>query len=665
MRRRQGVHVSSFVCRLGLAVAGLLALAGGPAGALSVDESRHLLSRTGFGAAPGEIAALLPLSRAQAVDQLLAETGTRPVVTPPAWTAGPKPQYWGQEKWSRDEKEAFRMARVAEIRQLKAWWFAEMIATPSPLTERMVMFWHNHFTSSFEGTGNWSHMMYDQNAFFRGKGLTGFGALLGGILQDPAMLRYLDNHTNRKVRPNETLARELLELFTLGEGHYGERDIKEVARALSGWTVDMKNNYAFVVAKGQHDDGAKAIFGQTGTFDGGDVARILLEQPRTAVFVVEKLWREFVSDAPDEAEVARLARDFREQGYAIKPLLRALLLGRSFWAPENRATLVKSPVDLVVGTVRSFALPVTDVGALPAVAKRLGQDVFDPPNVKGWAGGAAWINPAWLLLRYQTADRLLSLREIDPASMIHRAGVEPARSTLRVLVGGEACRGAPQMVVHANGVKAAAVSVDYAHDGERLGRVADLNEVDMRVLEIPLPVAGREVKLVSIEFPNDFVVGGPDGYNLCDRNLFVDWIEIDGRRFAAETGTQAQTCAGAPRAGRLYCRGTLTLDLAALDKAGAEGGMAMMAALATVTDSGMRAMMTPPRDNPDVAQALGRRPTLASFDRWAAVLPVELRRPDTLWRALTVIPPMASPSADDDIEAAVRRVAGDVAYQLR
>jgi uncharacterized protein (DUF1800 family) len=643
----------------------LLFLSSGFASALEVEDARHLLSRTGFGATPAEIAALLPLTREQAVDAIVAGTRTEPAVTPPAWTADPKPQYWGQEKWSRDEKEAFRMARVAEIRQLKAWWFAEMIVTPSPLTERMVMFWHNHFTSSFEGVGNWSHMMHDQQTLFRKHGLESFAALLEGILQDPAMLRYLDNHTNRKGKPNENLARELLELFTLGEGHYSERDIKEVARALSGWTVDMKKNYAFTIAASQHDDGSKTIFGQKGNFDGRDVARILLEQPRTAEFMVEKLWREFVADTPDRNEVLRMADGFRKSGYRIKPLLRALFVSQAFWAPQNRTALIKSPVELLVGAVRTFNLPVNDISALPAVAKRLGQDVFDPPNVKGWIGGTAWINPAWLLLRYQIADRLLSAREVDPASMIQMAATQPGQAMLRVFAGGEACRGAPQMLISVNGLKVAEVTIDYAHDTERLGRLLEASEIDRRMIEIPLPIAAGDVRVVSIDYPSDHGISGKDGYLYCDRNLFVDWIEIDDRRYTTESGTQTQTCPGRPQPGRLHCKGTLTMDIADLDrKVGSDGGM-MMTALATVTDSGLRAMMMPPRESTDVARALRMRRTLSAFDDWVNPLPPEHRSPDALWRALTPIAPMAGSSPNETIEAALFRIAGDIAFQLR
>ena len=650
---------------MGGLVLGLM-LAGGvlPALALTLEESRHLQSRAGFGASPEELAALSTLNRAQAVELLLGGTRATSVVPPPGWTADPKPQYWSQESWSQDEREAFRLARTAEIRELKSWWFAEMIATPSPLTERMVLFWHNHFTSSFEGTVHWSHMLYDQNALFRAKGLDDFGALLRSVLRDPAMLRYLDNHLNRKGRPNENLARELLELFTLGEGHYGEGDIKEIARALSGWTVGARRNYAFVVDRRQHDDGIKTIFGESGNFDGDDVARILLAKRRTAEFVVEKLWREFVSDAPPRDAVARLAGNFQASGYLIKPLLRELFLSAEFWAPESRASLVKSPVELIVGTFRSFALPVADVGALPALSKRLGQDIFDPPNVKGWAGGKTWINPAWLLQRYQTVDRLLAAREVvaiptmpTPTSATH--------GVLRASLAGEACRGAPRMVVHADGAKVAEILVDHAQDGEKLGRALDPVELDRRVVELVLPGPAQGVRVVTIGLVNDFNLSDQTGYIYCDRNLFVDWIELDGRRYASEAGTQVHDCKAQTRPGRLYCNGVLTMNIAALEAGGADGGMMMPSGATAAVDPARRAMMTMPRPSPEIDAHLRLRPLAPSFEHWAKALPVEARAGSGLWRAVTALPPLAGPAPDADVEAALRRLTSDVVYQLR
>ncbi|MDA0675159.1 MAG: DUF1800 family protein [Proteobacteria bacterium] len=649
----------AFVC--GALALGLLCTR--PAVALDVGDARHLLSRTGYGASPAEIAKLAPLGRAQAVDAILAGTRTRPTLPPPAWTADPKPPYWGQQKWTRNEREAFRMARVAEIRQLKAWWFAEMIATPSPLTERMTMFWHNHFTSSFEGTGNWSHMLYDQQVLFREQGFNSFAELVRQILHDPAMLRYLDNQNNRKGRPNENLARELLELFTLGEGHYSERDIKETARALTGWTVDAKNNYVFIVNRGQHDDDNKTIFGQTGRFDGNDVARIVLAQPRTAEFVVEKLWREFISEQPDREQVVRLAASFRASDYAIKPLLRALLTSTAFWAAGNRAQLIKSPVDLVVGTIRTFGLPLADVSVLPAISKRLGQDVFDPPNVKGWIGGNAWINSGSLVIRYQTVDRLMSLRDIDARSMIRLAAMTEHRAKMRISVAGEACKGSPAMTVEADGARLADISVDFAYETDRLGRVPDPAHLERRVLDVPLPKPAAEVREVRIAFINDFAVRGADGYQHCNRNLVIDWIELGDARYAAEKGAQDGKC-GISKPGRLSCNETLTMNLAEVERAGGLIEASMKGATAENMMPAANAMGDGMRGPAAAIQA--RAPVVyASFADWVGALPAAVRAVSAMWRAVLAVPPIAPPDAGDDTETILRQMGGDIAYQLR
>ena len=227
---------------------------------------------------------------------------------------------------------------------------------------------------------------------------------------DPAMVIYLDNASNRKGQPNENFAREVMELFTLGEGHYGEADIKEAARAFTGWSIDPDTG-EFVFRPFIHDDGVKTVLGRSGNFDGDAVLDILLAQPATAEFVVGKLWKEFVSPAPDPVEVKRIARMFRDNRYNIKVALRALLTSDAFYALPNRATLIKSPVDLVVGTVRQFHIQAGDVLPFVLATRQLGQDLFAPPNVKGWPGGDAWINSATLLQRKQLLDRLFQTQQ--------------------------------------------------------------------------------------------------------------------------------------------------------------------------------------------------------------------------------------------------------------
>jgi uncharacterized protein (DUF1800 family) len=232
-----------------------------PAAALPLEEARHLLQRTGFGALPSEIARLAPLDRAASVELLLAETRDSPTLPPPAFLAEPWPRYRDFPDMREEERQPFIQARRDELQTLKAWWYAEMIATPSPLAERMTLFWHNHFVSNFEGVGFNVHRIWDQHALFRREATGSFETLLREILRDPIMLRYLDNHTNRKSRPNENLARELLELFTLGEGNYTELDVKETARALTGRTLDRSKDFGYQFVRGIHDESSKRILG--------------------------------------------------------------------------------------------------------------------------------------------------------------------------------------------------------------------------------------------------------------------------------------------------------------------------------------------------------------------------------------------------------------------
>jgi uncharacterized protein (DUF1800 family) len=313
-----------------------------------------------------------------------------------------------------------------EARDLRNWWVEEMLVTDQPLTERMVLFWHNHFTSSIQKV-RFPAAMLRQNALFRREALGNFATLLRAVARDPAMLVYLDGARSVVGRPNENFARELLELFTLGEGHYGEADIKAAARAFTGWTVDRQTG-AFTLRKREHDDGEKTFLGQTGRFDGDEIVAILLRHPRTAETIVEKLWREFVSLTPDPAQVRRLAANFRKD-YEIRPLLRAILLSDDFGDPAQRGALIKSPVELIVGTVHLLALPVPEKTQLVRMMQGLGQTLFDPPNVKGWPGGESWITTYTLLLRQQFMRRIIEASTVAPmdgAMMSSRAnrGIE-------------------------------------------------------------------------------------------------------------------------------------------------------------------------------------------------------------------------------------------------
>lgn len=391
---------------------------GSAAMAMGFDEARHLLSRTTFGATPAEIRAMEALDYAAAVDRLLGNSRPRALTAEPGWVSeGPaelrEAQKAANARKGVDGKPLNPAARPVQeqARELRNWWVEEMLITDQPLVERMTLFWHNHFTSSLEKV-RYTPAMYRQNGLFRREAFGNFGRLLGAVAADPAMLIYLDGVRSVARQPNENFARELLELFTLGEGHYGEADIKNAARAFTGWTINRDTGeYRF--NEQAHDYGEKTFLGRTGPFNGEDIVAILLRQPRTAELVVEKLWREFVSLQPDPAEVKRLAAILRNGHYEMKPLLRAMFLSPAFRAPSNRGALIKSPVDLIVGSVHLLGLPVPEKTQLVRMLQGLGQFPFNPPNVKGWAGGEKWITTYTLLLRQQFLRRMVEATTVS------------------------------------------------------------------------------------------------------------------------------------------------------------------------------------------------------------------------------------------------------------
>ena len=355
---------------------------------------------------PAEIAALQGLYHAEAVDRILAGVARQPVTVVPEWAVplGAAAQQRGR---TPEERQAFNRLRGQDANNLKTWWWGEMLATPTPFTEHMVLFWHNHFTSSLRKV-KVAPLLATQNELFRAHATGNFATLLRAAAKDPAMLAYLDNNLNRAQAPNENFARELLELFTLGEGQgYTELDIREAARAFTGWR--FRPDGGFVGDARTHDAGTKTFFGESGRFNGDDIVDIVLKQPRVAEHITERLWREFVSDTPDRREVTRLANAFRRD-YELKPLLKGLLTAAAFRDADARGGLVKSPVDLVVGTFRLLGATPREPRVLAVLGRTLGQDLFDPPNVKGWPGGVEWVDTAKLPARhaflFSTAETL-------------------------------------------------------------------------------------------------------------------------------------------------------------------------------------------------------------------------------------------------------------------
>jgi len=394
---------------------------------LGFDDARHLLNRTGFAANPAEIGEFAQLTREAAVARLLGWTVRAPVTPAPDWAQAPYEPPPRLALLSDAERLEYQRRLISEGRDLKAWWMAEMLTTASPLSEKMVLFWHNHFTSSLRKV-RMPLLVYRQHMTLRRHALGNFGELLHALARDPAMLIYLDGVASRKGQPNENFARELMELFTLGEGRYGEQDVREAARAFTGWSID-RNTGEFLFRPALHDDGVKTVLGVSGPHDGAAVLDILLARPETAEFIVAKLWREFVSMEPEPGEVRRIAGLFRSSGYDIRAALRGLLTADAFYAPRHRGNLVKSPVDLVVGTLRQFRMAVADPLPYALVAGRLGQDLFAPPNVKGWPGGETWINATTLLSRRQFLENVFRGSEpgMQPAMQMVAAGDLRAR----------------------------------------------------------------------------------------------------------------------------------------------------------------------------------------------------------------------------------------------
>lgn len=288
--------------------------------------------------------------------------------------------------------------------RLQGWWLYRMLHTPHPLLERCTLFWHDHFATSSSKVTQFE-LMFQQNRLLRRHALGKFEPFLQEISRDPAMLIWLDSNKNVKGKPNENYAREIMELFSLGVGNYTEQDIREAARAFTGWGAF---NGKFEFNARLHDDGKKTVLGQTGNLNGDDVVRILLKQPAAARFLVGKLFGEFISEAerPSEKLLEPLVEQFRKSGYDVRQCLATMLRSNLFFSEHAYRARIKSPVEYVVGMLAAFDADVSTQVVATAM-EGMGQALFAPPNVKGWDGGKAWLNTATLLARHNFAAKLL------------------------------------------------------------------------------------------------------------------------------------------------------------------------------------------------------------------------------------------------------------------
>jgi hypothetical protein len=300
------------------------------------------------------------------------------------------------------------MGRVIASRdnavELRVWWVYWMINSLHPLREKMTLFWHNHFATSINKVQS-TRLMARQNQLLREHALGKFGPFLQAISKDPAMIVWLDNNSNVKGKPNENYAREVMELFSLGVGNYTEKDIREAARAFTGWQT---NDDEFEFEPRFHDNESKTVLGQTGNFNGNDVVDILLKQPAAARFLVRKLYAFFISETqtPPDRLLEPLADEFRKSDYDVAKLVRTMLSSRHFFSAHAYRQRIKSPVEFVVGAFRAVVEGEVSTQALIKSMESMGQQLFAPPNVKGWPGGQTWLNTSTVLARQNFGQAL-------------------------------------------------------------------------------------------------------------------------------------------------------------------------------------------------------------------------------------------------------------------
>ena len=309
---------------------------------------------------------------------------------------------------SDTEKRAIQEERNRQERLLNEGWIKQLSETNAQLREKMTLFWHNHFSCNI---GNAKYQQ-DLNNIERANALGNFKTLLLQVSQSPAMLQFLNNQQNQKGHPNENFARELMELFTLGRGNYTEQDIKESARAFTGWAFNGKTGeYAFNPRT--HDEADKTFFGKTGNFKGEDILDTITANPQTATYLCTKLYRYFVNDVPDSTHIGQMANVFYKANYEIKPLLEFMFLADWFYDEKNMGNLVKSPVELLVGLNRQFYINYQNPDVLMQFQRTLGQVLFKPPNVAGWPGGRNWIDSSSLMYRMKIPSTILNAGVID------------------------------------------------------------------------------------------------------------------------------------------------------------------------------------------------------------------------------------------------------------
>lgn len=382
------------------------------------QAAAHLLWRAGFGGTWDQAEELAALGLDAAVDRIVDFAPSSALAAPECAALPAESQRAFEERLKALPEEARQQERNlryeaerGRIRALKIWWLDRMLASAPggaipPLEEKLTLFWHSHFASGFEDKIERTYPLWRQNQTFRALAAGAFPDQLNALIRDPAMLVWLDNAQSHRRNPNENFARELMELFSLGVGRYSEKDVQEAARALTGYGVE-REDWTFRFRDEAHDPDEKTVLGRTGPLRGEDVTALLCEQPAAAEFMARKFLDFFVCTGPDPAMIAPVATVYRDAGLQLRPLLHTLFRSKLFYSERARNAVVKSPVLLAVGALKAMRAPLPADGLILGALRVMGQDLFFPPDVNGWPGGADWINSNTLLVRYNFANFLM------------------------------------------------------------------------------------------------------------------------------------------------------------------------------------------------------------------------------------------------------------------
>ncbi|KAA8477933.1 uncharacterized protein (DUF1800 family) [Arcticibacter tournemirensis] len=366
----------------------------------NTDQIKHLYSRASFGIRYAELEKLSGISPAKAVRRLLKQAENVEPLNEVSERLQRPPR---AENPSEEVIKEYLRKRNEQETAINIAWTKRFAQTEAPLLEKMTLFWHGHFACRM----NDGYYLQQLNNVHRRNALGNFKTLLTEVAKAPAMLSFLNNQQNRKGRPNENFARELMELFTLGRGNYTENDVKQSARAFTGWQYKGATGDFFFNQK-QHDDGSKTFFGKTGNFSGEDIIDMILEKKKTAYFISEKLYKFFVNDIPNPQHVKELSEAFYSSGYEIRPLVEKIFTSAWFYDTKNVGNKIKSPVEFLAGLNRQFNIQYESTKVLLQLQRSMGQAVFYPPNVAGWAGGQNWIDSSSLLTRMKLPSVLLN-----------------------------------------------------------------------------------------------------------------------------------------------------------------------------------------------------------------------------------------------------------------